>query len=306
MPTTTSLTPADVEAFGRELDKIRDQVIASLGEKDAAYIRGLIAAQRKLEIGGRVLLFAPWLPPAWAAGTAALATAKTLENMEIGHNVLHGQSDWMRTRRSTQRPGSRTSRPRPPVEALAQLRAPHLDERARQGPRHRLYAPAGQPRATLASDLPLQPFYNVLLALVFEYGIALYDLEAERIPSGQKSATEAWAQLCAIASKVQHSGRPPLSTEIRELVLRLAAENPLWGIAASTGNCSGSATGWQPALCGCLDRVSAVVTAHRLADDVPGAVDHGGERPDEHVLRRRLHARVRMGRRDRLGRLDRD
>jgi hypothetical protein len=114
MPTTTSLTPADVEAFGRELDKIRDQVIASLGEKDAAYIRGLIAAQRKLEIGGRVLLFAPWLPPAWAAGTAALATAKTLENMEIGHNVLHGQSDWMRTRRSTQRPGSRTSRPRPP------------------------------------------------------------------------------------------------------------------------------------------------------------------------------------------------
>ena len=29
-------------------------------------------------------------------GTACLAVAKILDNMEIGHNVLHGQWDWMR------------------------------------------------------------------------------------------------------------------------------------------------------------------------------------------------------------------
>ena len=29
-------------------------------------------------------------------GTLGLAVAKTLDNMEIGHNVLHGQWDWMR------------------------------------------------------------------------------------------------------------------------------------------------------------------------------------------------------------------
>ena len=36
------------------------------------------------------------LPPAWILGTAMLATSKILENMEIGHNVMHGQWDWMR------------------------------------------------------------------------------------------------------------------------------------------------------------------------------------------------------------------
>ena len=34
--------------------------------------------------------------PAWLLGTAALSLAKILDNMEIGHNVLHGQWDWMR------------------------------------------------------------------------------------------------------------------------------------------------------------------------------------------------------------------
>src|SRR3954464_8616539 len=96
MSTTALLTPDDVEEFGRELDKIRDEVIGSLGESDAAYIRGIIAMQRRLEVAGRALLLASWLPPAWITGTAALATAKILENMEIGHNVLHGQWDWMR------------------------------------------------------------------------------------------------------------------------------------------------------------------------------------------------------------------
>ena len=33
--------------------------------------------------------------PAWVLGTAGLSVAKILENMEIGHNVLHGQWDWM-------------------------------------------------------------------------------------------------------------------------------------------------------------------------------------------------------------------
>ena len=34
--------------------------------------------------------------PAWRIGTASLSLAKILDNMEIGHNVLHGQWDWMR------------------------------------------------------------------------------------------------------------------------------------------------------------------------------------------------------------------
>ena len=69
MPTTALPNGTDVEEFGRELDRIRDEIIASLGERDADYIRGVIAAQRKLELGARALLFASWLPPAWVAGT---------------------------------------------------------------------------------------------------------------------------------------------------------------------------------------------------------------------------------------------
>ena len=33
---------------------------------------------------------------AWAARHRLLAVAKIIENMEIGHNVIHGQWDWMR------------------------------------------------------------------------------------------------------------------------------------------------------------------------------------------------------------------
>ena len=35
-----------------------------------------------------------FLPPAWIGGTAALSLSKILDNMEIGHNVMHGQYDW--------------------------------------------------------------------------------------------------------------------------------------------------------------------------------------------------------------------
>ncbi|MFG2037874.1 acyl-CoA desaturase, partial [Dactylosporangium sp. NPDC048998] len=96
MPVPEHLTEVDIKEIGRELDRIRDEVAASLGEDDARYIRRVITAQRGLEAGGRTLLAVSILPPAWLAGSAALAVAKILENMEIGHNVLHGQWDWMR------------------------------------------------------------------------------------------------------------------------------------------------------------------------------------------------------------------
>ena len=90
------LTPEDLDAIGRELDAIRDEVMADLGERDAAYIRKVVRAQRGLEGGGRAALLVSLFPPAWLAGTTALAVAKILENMELGHNVMHGQWDWMR------------------------------------------------------------------------------------------------------------------------------------------------------------------------------------------------------------------
>ena len=89
------LTDADIEALGRELDTIRRDVEESLGDRDARYIHRTIAAQRALEVTGRILLAFSRRRLTWWAGTATLAVAKIIENMEISHNVLHGQWDWM-------------------------------------------------------------------------------------------------------------------------------------------------------------------------------------------------------------------
>ncbi|MFN8052125.1 MAG: acyl-CoA desaturase [Acidimicrobiales bacterium] len=86
----------DLDALAAELDAIRADVMASVGQVDADYIRNVIRLQRALEVGGRAALMAGVLPPAWIAGVAMLGLSKILENMEIGHNVMHGQYDWMR------------------------------------------------------------------------------------------------------------------------------------------------------------------------------------------------------------------
>ena len=91
----THLTDADIDALATELDAIRSDVEDALGDRDARYIRRTIAAQRGLEAAGRLLLAFGSRRAAWWAGAGTLALAKIIENMEIAHNVLHGQWDWM-------------------------------------------------------------------------------------------------------------------------------------------------------------------------------------------------------------------
>src|SRR5258708_37707507 len=91
----TRLTSEHIERLGREFDAIHDQVKAELGDRDRAYITSMIEMHRRLVVLARMLLFAARHRPAWVAGTAVLSLAKILENMEIGHNVMHGQWDWM-------------------------------------------------------------------------------------------------------------------------------------------------------------------------------------------------------------------
>src|SRR2546429_1294738 len=89
------LSDEQIEQIGREFDAIHDEVFADLGEPDARYIRRVIKLHRGLVLAARALLMGSRRRPLWLAGTAALSVAKILENMEIGHNVLHGQWDWM-------------------------------------------------------------------------------------------------------------------------------------------------------------------------------------------------------------------
>jgi fatty acid desaturase len=41
------------------------------------------------------MLMFGWIPPVWLVGTGLLGISKIVENMELGHNVMHGQFDWL-------------------------------------------------------------------------------------------------------------------------------------------------------------------------------------------------------------------
>jgi fatty acid desaturase len=85
-----------LKAFENDLNKIREEAMAKVGENDARYIRKVIRVQRSSDILGRLSLVLGFYHPLfWVAGVALLALSKILDNMEIGHNVMHGQYDWM-------------------------------------------------------------------------------------------------------------------------------------------------------------------------------------------------------------------
>ena len=89
------LSPAELQSFGDEIDALRARTVADIGDRDARYIRRVVKGVRYMEAAGRALLFIGIFPPAWILGTLLLGLAKILENMELAHNVMHGQYDWM-------------------------------------------------------------------------------------------------------------------------------------------------------------------------------------------------------------------
>ncbi len=90
------LSTDQIEELGRELDAIRAEVVESRGDRDYRYIHSIIRLQRGLELGARALLYlGARNRTAWVIGTGVLGVAKIIENMEISHNVMHGQWDWM-------------------------------------------------------------------------------------------------------------------------------------------------------------------------------------------------------------------
>lgn len=90
------LTLEQTEEFGRRVEQIRQDVMQSLGEQDAKYIYKVRNFVRYTEIASRgMLMFGGWIPPVWLLGTGLLGISKIVENMELGHNVMHGQFDWL-------------------------------------------------------------------------------------------------------------------------------------------------------------------------------------------------------------------
>ncbi|MDI9914176.1 acyl-CoA desaturase [Rhodococcus sp. IEGM 1379] len=175
------LSAADVESLSDELNSIRRSVTESLGEADASYIYRTIAFQRVLDIVSRLMIHGTTTKPAWVIGTATLGVAKSVENMEIGHNVSHGQWDWMND---------------PEIHSGAwewDMVGLSSQWRYSHNYRHHVFSNVvgmdedlGYGVIRITRDQPwrpenlLQPLRNLLLAATFEWGIALHSLYSER------------------------------------------------------------------------------------------------------------------------------
>jgi fatty acid desaturase len=172
------LSAEDIESIGKELDALRQEVMDSRGDADAAYIRRVIDVQRKLELASRAVLLLSKFPPAWVLGTVGLSVAKILENMEIGHNILHGQWDWMRD---------------PKIHSTTwewDMASPADQWKHSHNELHHTYTNVIGKDNDLGYGImrvdedqrwhPIylaQPLWNFVNACFFEYGIAAYDLE---------------------------------------------------------------------------------------------------------------------------------
>ena len=89
-------TAAEFDAFAREIDQVRVDFKASLGEADSRYIRHVLYLIRGLESAGRALLTLAAIGwPIGLLGAVLLGLSKCIENMEFGHNVMHGQYSWL-------------------------------------------------------------------------------------------------------------------------------------------------------------------------------------------------------------------
>jgi linoleoyl-CoA desaturase len=235
LPAIAHLTADDIEALGLELDEIRADVAGRLGSADAEYIRGVIKVQRLLEVGGRLSLLFSRRRPAFVAGTTMLTLAKVLENMEIGHNVMHGQYDWMNDPAISSRGWEWDA-----VSTASSWKYAHNFQH------HTFTNVIGKDRDLGYSAMRvdpeqawhpiylLQPIYGVGMALVFEWGIALYDMELDAVRGGEKSREQARAELTAFARKAGRqlakdfvlwpaaSGRSARQTSIANLIANVA------------------------------------------------------------------------------------
>ncbi|MDP3894666.1 acyl-CoA desaturase [Nocardioides sp.] len=181
---TYTLTAEQLDAFGDEMDAIRQRVIADLGDVDAAYIRKVVKYQRGFEVAGRAMFY---LPPLWPLAVASLSVSKILDNMEIGHNVMHGQYDWMGD---------------PALNSRMfdwDTMAPAENWKYGHNYMHHTYTNiVGKDRdigygiLRMDEDQEWRPYYlgnpvyAFLLMTFFEWGVALHDLEADEILAGRR------------------------------------------------------------------------------------------------------------------------
>jgi NADPH-dependent stearoyl-CoA 9-desaturase len=198
------LTEEQLEQLAQEFDAIRDRVMAELGDRDRRYIESMIEMQRRLAVLGRVLLLGSRNRGAWAAGTAALSAAKILENMEIGHNVMHGQWDWMNDPRIHSSTWDWDTASTAEAWKHSHNFVHHTYTNIRGKDKDLGYEIMRIDPSQKWNPVYLaQPFYNLILAALFEWGVALHDLDFEAIRKGRKPMHQVKRELKGMAGKAK-------------------------------------------------------------------------------------------------------
>ena len=198
----TRLTPEQLEELGREFDAIHDDVFAELGERDRKYIMSMIEMHRRMVVLARVLLFGSRYKPAWVAGTTMLSLAKILENMEIGHNVMHGQWDWMNDPYINSSTWDWDSASTAEAWKHSHNYIHHTYTNIRGKDRDLGYEIMRiDPHQKWNPVYLAQPFYNLLLAALFEWGVAVHDLDFDAIKAGEKSKQQIRRELKGMMRK---------------------------------------------------------------------------------------------------------
>jgi fatty acid desaturase len=213
------LTPEQLEDFGAEMDAIRKRVMADLGQEDADYIRKVVKAQRSFEVAGRAMFY---LPPLWPVAVASLSVSKILDNMEIGHNVMHGQYDWMGD---------------PDLNSRMfdwDTMAPAENWKHGHNYMHHTYTNiVGKDRDVGYGILRMDedqkwhpyylgnPLYAFLLMSFFEWGVGLHDLEVDELVAGRRT----WAENKEIGTRLWKKVRKQV---LKDYVLFPALTGPLF------------------------------------------------------------------------------
>ncbi len=203
-----ALDADELRRFGEELDQLRARTAASLGERDARYIRRIVKAVRYTGVAGRALLFVgAFVPmllwPAWILGTLLLALSKILENMELGHNVIHGQYDWMGD---------------PHLNGKSyewDIVATSENWRHTHNFRHHTYTNVRGldddigygllrifPEQKWRPFYLLQPFIAVFFALYFQWGVAIQNVKLGRWWSGKMSTAQMRREFAPVGRKI--------------------------------------------------------------------------------------------------------
>jgi len=197
------LNVEQLDQLAAELDAIKARELADIGAADARYIRRIDKAVRYTEIAGRGLLFFGLFPPAWLLGTLMLGISKILENMELGHNVMHGQYDWM-------------GDPKYQSNTYEWENIGTSDNwRHSHNYLHHTYTNVKGMDADVGYGLlrifpqqrwrPFylgQPLYAAVLALYFQWGVAIQELEIGLAFKGRKSWRELWQETKPVVSKI--------------------------------------------------------------------------------------------------------